>query len=38
MANMEDDVNDVENDVEQQDDRMTIVEENVFINTNEIAG
>ena len=35
---MEDDVNDVENDVEQQDDRMTIVEENVFINTNEIAG
>ena len=35
---MEDDINDIETDVDQQDDRITLVEENVLDNTNNIAG
>ena len=38
VANMEDDINDIEIDVNQIDDEMTVVEETIIDNTNDIAG
>ena len=38
VANMEDDIDDIEIDVNQKDDEMTVVEETIIDNTNDIAG
>ena len=35
---MEIDIGNIETDINQQDDRITVIEENVFLNTNDIAG